>query len=277
MTFNVWRGEDGSPAQWPQRKQVLMELLRHFEPDVLCIQEGHPTLQAAIKEALPHHDSITPPEPGSYAHRSWQTEGNIFWNTRSFELVHYGAEDVGIGGARTLNWVRLALKDAFGSGNFLVSTAHFPWVGGAEELSTGRNPRVEITRQVVRALSLQAGDAPTPVFFMGDLNESYHPTRILREAGFQDCFAALGLPNLPTHPARPSSAREESLPDRCIDWLFCKGHATPILANVLRGCFYGSSLNASDHFPVMAVYELGKSRVPPPVELLHELPYEGAW
>jgi hypothetical protein len=45
----------------------------------------------------------------------------------------------------------------------------------------------------------------------GDLNESFHPIRILREAGFQDCFTRLGLPLLPTHPDRPSSPEEDRL------------------------------------------------------------------
>jgi hypothetical protein len=46
----------------------------------------------------------------------------------------------------------------------------------------------------------------------GDLNESFHPPRLLRQGGLmEDCFSALGLPIMPTHPARPSSPEEDSL------------------------------------------------------------------
>lgn len=279
MTFNVWRGEDGQPAHWPQRKHVFTELLKHFEPDVLCIQEGHPTLQAAIREALPDHECVNADDAGDGC---WASEGNIFWNATFLECLGSGAHDVGISATRRLQLVKLRFK-SHGHGTFLVSTAHFPWVGNENEVSKGLNPRAEITRNVLTKLEVETrANSDTfsfglPVFFMGDLNESYHPVRILREAGFQDCFAALGIPNSPTHPARPSSAREESLPDRAIDWLFAKGPASPILANVLKGCFYGGMLNASDHYPVMAVYQLGKARLMPSPEMLHEAPYSGAW
>ena len=56
-----------------------------------------------------------------------------------------------------------------------------------------------------------------------------------------------------------SSAEEEELPDRAIDWICANQHATPILANVLRpspGLLSTAALHASDHFPVVAVYEI---------------------
>lgn len=47
---------------------------------------------------------------------------------------------------------------------------------------------------------------------VGDLNESFHPPRVLRQGGvMEDCFSALGLPIMPTHPARPSSPEEDAL------------------------------------------------------------------
>jgi endonuclease/exonuclease/phosphatase family metal-dependent hydrolase len=185
-----------------------------------------------------------------------------------------------------------------GSTEMIISTAHFPWVGGKEELETGVNPRVAVTHNVVRSLdqlktklevvrqgaseSTEREIDPLPlVFFMGDLNEAYVPARIMRGGGYQDCFTALGLPNITTHPARPSSAREENLPDRALDWVFASAHARPVLANVLKNCFYGGHLHPSDHFPVMAVYDIDASRSrgrQQPHELaLVELPYVGAY
>lgn len=224
MTFNVWKGEDGEPALWPQRKHAIVQLLRHFRPDVLCIQEGHPILQSIIREALPDHQSISPevdPSP------CWANESNIFWHSGLFHQIEFGTEDVSISPTRRLHWVILSLNESQCSDSqgymgkilkpsdnvspgqssatkckkFIVSTAHLPWVGGKLELETGTSSRAEITRQVVAVLDrlcLTAGDSKTavatdankgeavslsrpPIFFMGDLNDDYHPTRILRE------------------------------------------------------------------------------------------------
>jgi hypothetical protein len=57
-----------------------------------------------------------------------------------------------------------------------------------------------------------------PIFLMGDLNEDFHPVRILNQAGFTDCFTALGLPTPATHPARPSSPEEEAKSDRRVTY-----------------------------------------------------------
>ena len=48
-----------------------MELLKRFEPDILCVQEAHPTLQLAVQEALPEHDWINGAEA-----EGWETEGD---------------------------------------------------------------------------------------------------------------------------------------------------------------------------------------------------------
>ena len=63
----------------------------------------------------------------------------------------------------------------------------------------------------------------------------------------------------PTHPARPSVAREEELPDRALDWICHNEHAKPILASVVRpspGLLSDAGLHASDHFPVVCAYEI---------------------
>jgi hypothetical protein len=53
-----------------------------------------------------------------------------------------------------------------------------------------------------------------PVLITGDLNEDFHPQRLLREAGYRDCYGMLGVPAPHTHPARPSHPKEEGRPDR---------------------------------------------------------------
>lgn len=223
MTFNMWKGEDKEPAMWPGRKHVIVQMLRHFRPDVLCVQEGHPILQATVLEALPEHHYITPDIDG---HPSWAGESNIFWHAGLFHRADSGAVDAEISETRRVHWVKLRLNSAADVSStkdipsldpavdvahrafeFFVATAHFPWVGGAAEIEMGHNPRVPLSKRVVKVLndvvasscgmsdvdsdsgSISASAAtptfPIPLFFMGDLNDDYHPTRILRGAGYQ--------------------------------------------------------------------------------------------
>ena len=66
--------------------------------------------------------------------------------------------------------------------------------------------------------ALRSKDPTEACFFGGDLNESFWPRKILREAGFDDCFSALRLPSQPTHPTRPCVAHEEINPDQAMDY-----------------------------------------------------------
>ncbi len=69
------------------------------------------------------------------------------------------------------------------------------------------------------ARAVEAGKVkPVLAFFMGDMNDAYHPQRILGRAGFTSCFAALGMQSPPT---------------------------------------YAEGLAPSDHWPVQAIYQLG--------------------
>jgi hypothetical protein len=81
--------------------------------------------------------------------------------------------------------------------------------------------RIEVTNRVIGHISTLVRETYPwlqlnnhPIFLMGDLNEDFHPVRILNQAGFTDCFTALGLPTPATHPARPSSPEEEAKSDR---------------------------------------------------------------
>ena len=104
------------------------------------------------------------------------------------------------------------------------------------------------------------------------MNESFWPTKLLRGAGFADCFSPLGLPARPTHPNRSSLAHEETNADAALDWLFARGapggdaRVRPLLATVVTGsCGLSSddpderhalSVVPSDHCPVVAVYRI---------------------
>ncbi|CAF4384107.1 unnamed protein product [Rotaria sp. Silwood2] len=263
MTFNMCK-TDGYPINWPQRRLPIIECLTTYTPDILCVQELHPLLHDAIVESLPSHVFVQDDFPG------WQSEGNIYWNSNMFKMMEYGMVDIGImEPLRRLFWVRLAVKTFTNENNeqsqsnkkeLIVATAHYTWEGHEEERKTDVNLRKQQTRRTVTALQDLTAKFSNPhlaVLFMGDLNENYHPRRILREAGFVDCFAELRLPTPITHPQRPSEPKEDIQVGTTLDWIMQNQYARPILANALQNVFCTGGYSVSDHCPVMCIYEIG--------------------
>jgi endonuclease/exonuclease/phosphatase family metal-dependent hydrolase len=263
MTFNMCK-TDGYPINWPHRRLPIIECMTAFTPDILCIQELHPLLHDTIVEALPTHAFVQDDFPG------WQSEGNIYWNSDMFKMLEYGMVDIGImEPLRRLFWVRLGIKIATNENEeqsqsntrqLLVTTAHYTWQGHIEERTTDINLRKQQTRRTVTALQDLTAKFDNPhlaVLFMGDLNENYHPRRILREAGFVDCFAELRLPTPTTHPQRPSEPKEDIQVGTTLDWIMQNQYARPILASALQNLFCTGGYSVSDHCPVMCVYEIG--------------------
>ncbi|CAF3561938.1 unnamed protein product [Rotaria sp. Silwood1] len=266
MTFNMWK-INNYPANWPHRRPAMLECLTTFTPDILCVQELHPLFHDVIIESLPSHAYVKDNFAG------WQNESNIYWNSNLFNMMEYGYHDIGMmEPLRRLFWVLLKIKipeqtiegknqsTSINIQQILVATAHFTWEGHTQELTTNINLRKQQAQCAITILNdLQSkfNDPHLAVLFMGDLNENFHPRRILREAGFIDCFSTLRLPCLPTHPQRPSISHEDNLSDCALDWIMQNNYARPILANVLRNLLCTGGYSVSDHCPVMCIYEIG--------------------
>jgi hypothetical protein len=95
-----------------------------------------------------------------------------------------------------------------------------------------------------------------PAFFMGDMNDAWHPQHALKQIGFVSCFAALGLQSPPTFQCYPTAAVEPGEPTvtEAIDLIAANRHARAIAASVPQ--FYAADHAPSDHWPVQAVYQL---------------------
>ena len=260
MTFNMCK-TDGYPINWPQRRLPIIECMTAFTPDILSVQELHPLLHDTLLEALPNHHFVQDDFAG------WQLEGNIYWNSTMFNMIEYGMVDIGIQEPlRRLFWVRLTIKTSENENSqsnrkeLLIANAHFTWEGHEVERKSDINLRKEQTRRTVAALEELKEKINNPhlaILFMGDLNENYHPRRILREAGFVDCFAELRLPTPITHPQRPAEPKEDIQVNTTIDWIVQNKYARPILANSLQNLFCSGGYSVSDHSPVMCIYEIG--------------------
>ena len=253
MTFNMCKTL-GMPINWPKRRLPIIECMRTFTPDILCVQELHPLMHEALVEGLPTHQFVDDEFAG------WFNEGNIYWNSNLFEMKEYGAIDIGIiEPLRRLFWVHLIIKS--NQKELLIGNAHFTWEGHEVERNSDVNVRKQQTRRAVEALKDLQEKINNPelaVVFMGDLNENYHPRRILRENGFIDCFLELRLPTPITHPQRPSEPKEDIQVGTTIDWIVQNRFARPILASSLQNVYCSNGYSVSDHCPVMCIYEIGQ-------------------
>jgi endonuclease/exonuclease/phosphatase family metal-dependent hydrolase len=247
-TFNLWGSN-----YWPERADPLIQTLLTLRSDVYLFQEVTKDIIKFLDEDLANYQRVK-----SDTREGWVKESNIFWNTAIFDLVDFGFGDLGISEypLRGLFWVRLCLKDD-PKRTIFFSTAHFPWVGNRIEIETGVNQRIQAAVNVCEHLR-RLVPPQEPAVFGGDLNEDYHPVRILNEeCAFVDVFETLDLVPPITHPVRPSDPREEMKPSRTLDWILCslptQCRVIAAFAKTVRG---GRVPPISDHLPVVAVLEI---------------------
>ena len=205
LTWNVWKKGGIEVHDWERRKPVLQSVARHFQPDIICLQEASEESIGAIMEALPHHKRVLGDGP------CWATEGSILYDGRLFSADGNGAELVGMeyealeGGRpeRRLLWARLVC--ICDGRSFLVSTAHLTWQGscgnvgiGIEPMENGGpNPRIAQAAACATQLDRLAGppDGRLPCLLMGDFNEGFVIQRPLEAAGFVDCLPLNSSPS----------------------------------------------------------------------------------
>ena len=246
-TFNVW-GE----KFWPERAGPLADTLLTLRSDVYLFQEVTPAIIKCLDETLGGYQRVK-----AESREGWLKESNIYWNSNIFDLIDFGFGDLGMEDypLRGLFWVRLALKDT--KKTVFFSTAHFPWVGAQTEVETGINQRIRAALKVCEHLRRLVPPQEAAVF-AGDLNEDFHPVRILsEECAFIDVFESLDLVPPVTHPVRPSAPEEEMKPNRTLDWILCslpaQARVIAAFAKTIRG---GRLPPVSDHLPVVAVLEV---------------------
>ena len=241
ISCNIWNTQ-----RWPEREPALTAFVRTFNPDILCLQELRAETRDSLDEAMPEHQRVHD------KFRGWTTQSTIYWRSESLLEVEHGAEDVGLlEKDRRLFWVRLELEG--GHDTLLVATVHLTYQGHPSERDTGHSPRVMQTRRVVSALSRLAR-ANEPVVLTGDLNDPYLPMRMLLDAGYPNCFAQLGIPTEPTHPSYPTAGVAPRHAAQTIDWIVANQRARAVAAQVPH--FYVGDVAPSDHWPVLAVYEI---------------------
>jgi endonuclease/exonuclease/phosphatase family metal-dependent hydrolase len=246
ITFNIWRTE-----RWPARAPALERFLTLFTPDVLCVQELQRPTQEFLDRVLKGYGRVHDPFPG------WTTESNIYWNESVLEEIEHGAEQVGhVEPERRMFWVRLQIKSLQKA--IFVATAHLTSPRHSNEVETGVSPRVGQLKRIAEELTRHVREGE-PAFFMGDMNDAWHPQRLLAQVGFVSCFAALGMQSPFTFQCYPTANVQpgEQTITEAIDLIVANRYARAIAATVPQ-CYAGD-LAPSDHWPVQAIYQLDQS------------------
>lgn len=239
LTFNLWNTE-----RWEARERTVEKFLRTYDPDICCFQELRSSTVAVLDRVLSGHARVRDP------FRGWTEEGNLYFRKGLFSEIEHGAVDLSMPEPdRRLFWVRLGLPGS--AGTLLACTVHLTHQENADEIATGKSYRHGEAHIIAESMPRIARELE-PTLVCGDFNDPIHPARILSEAGFTEVFYALGLVPPATFPSQPCS--EEIYLNESIDKIMAKGPLAPLLASSPNYMAYGSS--GSDHWPVMAVYEL---------------------
>ncbi|MFG1976872.1 endonuclease/exonuclease/phosphatase family protein [Nonomuraea fuscirosea] len=249
MTYNLW-------GDWEleQREPAIRDLFTTRPPDLLATQELRPRSRAVLDEAMPGHARVHDDFPG------WGTQSNLWWREELFDLVEYGAADVGIlAPDARLFWVRLRPR-IDGARPLVFATAHLTWPGHEREREDRRNLRTGQAEQVAAALDELAGDGVC--LFTVDINDIGQPLWVLGNSGFLDSFTALGRTSPVTHPVSPLPFVTErgtrlsplGSPSKAIDWIFAKGPIATRASEVVD--FFSAGTAPSDHKPVAATFTL---------------------
>ena len=261
MSYNIRNGraKDG-PNHWDKRKQLCLEPIRAFGPDLLGLQEAFEFQNRFIAAALPDHARVGVGRNNGKLAGEFAT---VFYRRKRFELIDHGtfwlSKTPQVPGSkswdsslpRIATWARL--KDrADGGRELLFLNTHFDHRGKTARHESARQIRAFLTRHAQGAAVVVTGDfnaAPNSAPHKAMVGSTENRIRLV------DTYAALHVPRPREQEGtahrfngKPSSGR--------IDWVLCSPDFKVRSASIDR--FHREGRYPSDHFPVTAVLERGK-------------------
>lgn len=239
MTLNLWNTE-----KLEQRSDSIKEFFSIYKPDFLCIQELRGPTQKLLDDVLIGYNRIEDSFVG------WKNESNIYYNSELISELEHGRIDLNMPEEnRGLFYLRVKVKEF--DKNLLISTAHLTHQGNADEINTSYSYRQNEANLIAQNLNkLVKNDEGAIV--CGDFNDPFHPERIISEkTNFVEVFRTL-------HQEAPvtfccTSLSEEYYLVESIDKIMHNQNLQPIIATSPR---LALSKGISDHYPVMAMFEI---------------------
>lgn len=249
MSYNIRNSgaADGINA-WPQRKELYLQTIRDYAPDLLGTQEvladQHTDLIAGLPEmqilGVARDDGARKGEWSAILFRKGRfelLESGTFWLSETPEFVASKSWDAAL--TRICTWARL--RDRRTGRDFLCANTHFD--------HRGEEARENSARLLAKKLPELAKGAP--VILMGDFNAD-------EDSSAYGAFISLGMADSyrTMHPER--SAEERTWHDfkgttqgSRIDWILHTGELHTMAADILRTPAK-DGVYPSDHYPVTA-------------------------
>ena len=257
MTFNLRYGlaHDGRNS-WPHRKELLIQTIRDFHPDLLGTQEVLKFQAEFLRERLPEYafhgvGREDGREAGEYSPVMWRrarferVDGGHFWLSETPAVPGSKSWDSSL--PRMVSWVLLRDRRA-GGRKLIYANTHWD--------HRGPRARLESARLIRRRA---AGAFPgIPGILTGDFNttEDRAPYALLvRGEGVSDTLRVLDVYRV-VHP-RPApdeatfNGWKPVTRGQRIDWILCTPQFQPLWAEINRR--REGDLFPSDHYPVEAI------------------------
>lgn len=253
MSFNIRYGTaDDGPNRWALRKDLLIETIRAFDPDLLGMQEVLASPAAELRTALPGHDFVGAgrddgASAGEFVPILWRRaafrklDAGHFWLSAEPQTPGSVGWDAAL--TRMATWVRLQ-PVAGARSEFVVINTHFDHHGTEARLESARAIRRWIEKL-----------GPTPVILIGDFNcgPDDPPYAELCENGrgpgrLRDAFSAAAAADAS---AGTFHAFRGAANGPRIDWILADRGFEPVRAAIDRTQRDGRF--ASDHFAITAL------------------------
>ena len=250
MSFNIRLGvaNDGE-NHWDKRKELVLQTIQNFGPDLLGLQEVWHMQEEYLKEKLPGYvyygrsRRMKPREGEQCAvmyrkDRFEMVKANTFWLSETPDVVESKSWDSSL--PRIANWTLLKDKKNKKSKVFFINT-HFD--------HKGRESRKQAALLLKKRVQSLTADAC--VIITGDFNakEGSDPYTGLVGGKILDTFR-ISHKN-PTEGESTLSGWNGRTTGNRIDWVLCSQNYRVLSANIDRSEFGGRY--PSDHYPVTTI------------------------
>lgn len=254
MSFNIrnMRANDGANG-WEQRRELLREVIRRYQPDILATQEAYLPQVEYLAQTLPEYARVgVGRDDGKFAgehcavfflqDKFQAAEEDTFWFSETPECP--GSRHWTPAHPRICSWVRLLAKSGHA---FAVYNVHMD-----HELQFAREQSVRLVLEHIGSRNVSQ-----PVLLTGDFNmEEDNPAlRRMYEGApsLRDTFRLL-------HPVAKNQGTFHNftgdMNGERIDFIFASREFEVVEAHILRDNAKGRY--PSDHFPISADARLGE-------------------
>lgn len=248
MSFNIlYSFLSGTHHSWSVRKDVVLEIIEKYAPDIIGLQEADDLQLALILSTFVEYDiyghktQLGLTDDCSILYRTSKYErldGGTFWLSETPERRSRGWDAVLV---RNCTWAKFKVKET--GDVILVYNTHFDHRGGNAKVNSAK-----LILDYIEKHKKQFGDVNIPVVLLGDINAGEKsPTLDVLRTVFRDTFRVIhpDAENIGTY-----HTKEGKVLGCKIDYVLVDHNWEVLDADIIRHPVDG--VYPSDHFPVVA-------------------------